>query len=265
MNRSDTPPSGLYHICTAGTSAARVRTVVDDPTIEINDDCSIGPLQDIDTPCPRTRVAFWNEIFGSGGCHTCRPGFDPLKQLAKVHPSLVKLAGHRGALVIWAGSSLTEQTLRRRLHWWLRDVPATVLEARVPDDSRATAAGTPLAMLDAATLHKALDCMAVVSDKHRSALAHEWVELREHGGDLRVWKDGQLAGQPANHHDAQLLALAGNGPILLPRLTGEAMGTIGYSQVFWKWRVRQLVAQGLLQMVDGSPGQWQKAVVHVSE
>lgn len=256
---SETSTSGLCHVCQAGTAAALVRTLVDEPVIEIIDDAAIGPLHDIDAIRPRARIAFWTEVLCASGAF---PHFDVGASLVVARQALEQLSRHRGTCIIWAGSHLTEQLMRRRLHWWLRETSATVAEIRVPDNDRHLEAGTSICLHDVATLRAASEQLVVVDKRERYCLAQEWVALRAQGSTVRVWEDQRIAARPYGFLDRRLLALAGDEPKLLPRLVGQAMGTIGYGEACWRWRVRQLVALGQMKVVEGCLDAWQTAVIH---
>lgn len=229
-----------------------MRAVVNEPVVEIMDDCSIGPLDDIDSHWPQARMTFWSEMLAEGGVAT-RPHVR--RHFLATHRALNELTDSSGiTIVIWTGSHVSEQSMRRRLHWWLRDTYATVAEVRLENIDRVQGlAGAPVEMHDVAQLRDALQRPVVITDERRAQLADEWVRLRQNGRGLRVWHDGHLVERPIDHYDDCLLALAGSKPILLSRLVVQAIRTIGRSATFWRWRAALMVDAGRLDLVEGEP------------
>jgi len=119
----------IRHICQGGTAAERVREVIGQSVFQMMDDYAVGPLNDIDSSSPDARIAFWAEMFALSGTTL----MDMRTENRVVNEALANLGRDAMEVVIWAGSSPTEQAMRRRMHWWLQDAPVLITEVLVDD------------------------------------------------------------------------------------------------------------------------------------
>jgi hypothetical protein len=241
----------IHHLCQGGSAAAMLRAALSEPVIDILDDTAIGPLVDVDTDQPDARVRFMQTLFACGG-------FDPREhdamdwygELRDMNHRLASLAASASEVVIWAGPGDTEQALRRRAHWWLKDASVTVSEV---DVSLREMANGSAALVDLAGKRVRTDAAL------RVRLASEWETIRQDGDAVRVVENDALRSCPIDHYDAGFAALLGAEPVKLmsSNVLGRAMSESGRSDLFCKWRFSVLIEQGKIVVTQGDVTQWE--------
>jgi hypothetical protein len=237
-----------------------LRAALNDPVIDILDDAAIGPLIDVDTDSPDARVGFMKTLFACGGFdHQDGDAMDWYGELRDMNRRLSMLAENASEVVIWAEPGETEQALRRRAHWWLKDAALPVSEVDV--SLREIARGTPKTQVVALDVAFAKDIVAKrkqASPELRAQLANEWDALKPHGDALRVWENNALASYPIDHYDATFAALVSSAPVKLMSadVLGAAMSASKRSDLFCKWRFSLLIAQGRLAVTQGDTQDW---------
>jgi hypothetical protein len=250
------------HICQAGSAMELVSTVVANNVIGIPDDCAVGPLIDVDSPVPEKRIAFWSDIFA---LDKDMSQFDWQAGFHTIYDQLEDLGRKAAEIVIWAGSHPTEQTLRRRVHWWLRSTQVKVSEVLVDTEDMADGVAqrihAPIACVSAERLQLRFAGRLASTDSLRKQLADEWVALRDHGHGIRLWAGNRLLEYPIDHYDATLLALVGKQPVRFARVVGQAMAETGQTDNFCKWRFATLVRTGHMSFASGNFHDWRSAMI----
>jgi hypothetical protein len=237
----------IHHLCQGGTAAALLRAALSEPVIDILDDTAIGPLADVDTNSPHARVAFMKALFACGGFDAQdTDAMDWYEELRDMNRRLAGLATNASEVVIWAGSGETEQALRRRAHWWLRDADVAVSEVAM----------SPRESTDATQ-------RAPVAADLRMQLANEWDALKKDGDALRVVENGALVSHPIDHYDATFVSMVSGTPakLMSAEIIGRAMSTSRRSDLFCKWRFSNLIAQKKIAVTQGDLSDWNSVFV----
>jgi hypothetical protein len=237
----------IHHLCQGGTAAALLRAALSEPVIDILDDTAIGPLADVDTNSPDARVAFMKALFACGGFDAQdTDSMDWYEELRDMNRRLASLAANASEVVIWAGSGETEQALRRRAHWWLKDADVAVSEVdKSPREATDASRRVP------------------ASPALRQQLASEWDALKQDGDALRVFENGTLVSYPIDHYDAGFTALVSATPtkLLSADILGHAMSSSDRSDLFCKWRFSNLIAQNKIAVMQGDMSDWSSLMV----
>jgi hypothetical protein len=250
----------IHHLCQGGTAAAMLRAALSDPVIDILDDAAIGPLGDVDTDSPDARVGFMKTLFECGGFdQQDGEAMDWYGELRDMNRRLSTLADSASEVVIWAEPGDTEQALRRRAHWWLKDAALPVSEIDV--SLREIARATPKNQAVALDVSYAKDLVAKRKQANlelRAQLADEWAALKPHGDALRVWENDALVSYPIDYYDVQFAALVPSKPVKLMSadVLGAAMSASKRSDLFCKWRFSMLIAQNTLAVTQGETRDW---------
>ncbi len=257
--------NSIRHICQGGTAAELVRTVVGENVIEIRDDCAIGPLTDVDSSSTDARVAFWTELFA---LDEEMRSMDWYAEFCVVNEALADLGRETTEVVIWAGSHPIEQTMRRRVHWWLKDSPVLITEVLVGTEDVANPdcyIHAPIARVSIERLHECFERRSSSTIEERRELAAEWAVLREIGCGVRVWEDGRLSERQIDHYDASLLSLVETEPVRFVKVLGQAIAETGRGDAFCKWRLATLLQAGEISLVHGRFHDWRSASVRRSK
>ncbi|HDS2561269.1 TPA: DUF1835 domain-containing protein [Klebsiella aerogenes] len=238
----------VRHVCQAGTAAELVRAVTGDTVIAVPDDCAVGPLSDVDLPNPETRAAFWKDIFTDVADMSA---VDWVSQLIRVRVQLAELLRGVDEVIIWAGEHPTEQLLRRRTLWWLKDTGIRVTEVfpggkNPGSEHPAEKEEKPVALIPPERLHEYYQTRQVISSELHQLLGKEWLRWQEHGKGIRILQNGELAEQPMDYYDNAMLSLFRDRPVEWGRGIGAAMAETGQTDSFCRWRIRILMQEGLL-------------------
>ena len=243
--------NSMGHVCQSGSAEELVRTVVGEGVIGIADDCSIGPLRDVDSASPDARVAFWTALFALDEKMSSMAW---RTEFCAVNEALAALGRETIEVVIWTGSSPGEQAMRRRVHWWLKDAPVSITEVLVGtedvvDPDRCI--HHPIAIVSIERLRARFEGRSPATIEDRRRLAAEWEVLREKGHGVRMWEGGCLFERGIDHYDAYLLSLVGSEPVRFVDVLGQAMAETGRSDAFCKWRFATLVQTGRVSLPQG--------------
>ncbi|HFH2546584.1 TPA: DUF3658 domain-containing protein [Klebsiella aerogenes] len=238
----------IRHVCQAGTAAELVRAVTGDTVIAVPDDCAVGPLSDVDLPYPETRAAFWKDIFTGVADMSA---VDWVSQLIRVRVQFAELLRGVDEVIIWAGEHPTEQLLRRRTLWWLKDTGIRVTEVLPGRKNRRNEHPVgkeekPVALFPPERLNEYYQARQDISSEQHQRLGKEWLQWQEHGKGIRILQNGELAEQPMDYYDKAMLSLFRDRPVEWGRGIGAAMAETGQTDSFCQWRIRILMQQGLL-------------------
>lgn len=255
----------IRHVCQSGAAAELVRRVSGADVVEVSDDYAIGPLVDVDSSSPDARVAFWSGIFA---LDKQMRSVNWSTELRAANKALGNLSRETTEVVIWAGSHPTEQTMRRRVHWWLKDSPLLVSEVLVGAHDVANpdrCIHAPIALVSSERLRACFERRSTSTADEREKLATEWAALRESGCGLRVWEGGALSERRIDHYDAKMLSLVQTGPTRFVEVLSQAMADTGNSDAFCKWRFATLLQTGEISLVHGSFNDVYSAIVRRGE
>ncbi|MGJ3449002.1 DUF3658 domain-containing protein [Enterobacter sp. PTB] len=242
----------IRHVCQSGSALIQLESLFDTDIRDIADDCSIGPLTDVDAASPLQRIAFWHDFFTL----TCGDaGRDWTTVFQGVHQQLRSLGEGTDEIVIWSGTHPVEQLLRRRIYWWLRDDTVRVTEVLVdtrdmnnPDgQTHAAIAQIPVGQLKLRFAERQTATPAL-----RLQLADEWVKLRGQGVGIRIIENNRLTERPIEYFDTRLLSIVGEQPTRLAHAIGQAMSETGMTDTFCKWRYIMLIQRGELALISGN-------------
>ncbi|WP_149330639.1 DUF3658 domain-containing protein [Citrobacter braakii] len=242
----------IRHVCQAGSALIRLESLFDADIRDIGDDCSIGPLTDVDTASPLQRIAFWHDFFTLSYGDA---GRDWTASFQGVHQRLYSLGEGADEIVIWSGTHPAEQLLRRRIYWWLQDKTIKVTEVLVDSDDLENPEGrhyAAVAQISTERLKLRFAERQIATPALRRQLADEWVELRDHGVGIRLIKNNRLTEHPIGYFDTRLLSIVGKQPTRLAHAIGQAMSETGMTDTFCKWRYITLVQRGELVLISGN-------------
>lgn len=219
---------------------------------EIADDCSTGPLADVDTASPVKRSTFWHDVFtltyGDAG-----PNWATVFQ--DVYQQLCSLSDNTDEIVIWSGTHPIEQLLRRRIYWWLRDKTVNVTEVLIDTRDMNNPGERPyaaVAQIATERLKMRFAERQSIPPALRKQLADEWVTLRDQGTGIRLIENNVLTEHPVAYFDNDLLSFVGEQPVQLNRTIGQAMSETGMGDTFCKWRYVTLIQRGELTLILGN-------------
>ncbi|HFI5337019.1 TPA: DUF1835 domain-containing protein [Serratia liquefaciens] len=250
------------HICQAGTAQIDLELIFKESIIGIADDCSIGPLCDVDTSRPKHRAAFWNDLFEQIYNNF---NFDWAVTLYNIYQQFSTIGRGTDEVIIWSGTHPIEQLLRRRSYWWLRNVPVKVTEVLFNDDDIANIAGksyVAVAQIPRELKELRFSERISIPVELRSRLADEWEILRDNGIGIRqLDKNGHLTENSIEYYDMVLQSLVGNQPILFSHAIGMAMVKTHMSDNFCKWRYMEIINKGGLLLSPGTPNKTSCAVI----
>lgn len=242
----------IRHVCQAGSAPIRLESLFDTGITEIADDCSTGPLADVDTASPVLRSTFWHDFFtlayGDAG-----PNWTTVFQ--GVYQQLSSLSDDTDEIVIWSGTHPVEQLLRRRVYWWLRHSATKVTEVLIDTrdmDSPGERPYAAVAQISTERLKIRFAERQSIPPALRQQLADEWVTLRDQGTGIRLIENNVLTEHPVAYFDNDLLSLVGEQPVQLNRTIGQAMSETGMGDTFCKWRYVTLIHRGELTLISGS-------------
>ncbi|HGM5324812.1 TPA: DUF1835 domain-containing protein [Serratia marcescens] len=242
----------IRHVCQAGSAQALLEALFDTGVTGIADDCTLGPLIDVDAPSPHQRIAFWHDVFARayGDTHT-----DWSARFYSVYQQLNTLSEHVDEIVIWSGSHPVEQLLRRRVYWWLRDKSVNVTEIPVDTRDKENPSGrhhAAVAQISADRLQLRFAERRPVSITQCRQRADEWVTLRDQGIGIRIIDNSLLTERPIAYFDVCLLSIVAARPIRLNQAIGQAMSETGMTDTFCQWRYTTLIASGELTLISGN-------------
>ncbi|UUZ81828.1 DUF1835 domain-containing protein [Paenibacillus sp. P26] len=231
---------------------------------------SVGPLGQLDEEAGQRRRWEWiSRRFDYYGYHI-HPNQE--HQIGPMADTLARLPEDK-RITIWYGDNAHDQVgLRFAMHV-LRDRRRPVHAVNITEAFTGIAGrfgGKPypltVGMTDLEALQEILErCQGdePLSDEARRRYEHEWQELSEREGNLRLWQDGAIRTVPEDRLDADLLAIVkklqdsqgGDGFVRAGRVAGEAMDrwnqVIGDSYV--QYRLWTLIGEGRLEF-RGMPG-----------
>jgi len=251
--------STIRHICQGGAAAERVREVVGQSVFQMMDDYAVGPLNDIDSSSPDARIVFWAEMFALGGTTL----MDMRTENRVVNEALANLGRDATEVVIWAGSSPTEQAMRRRIYWWLQDAPVLITEVLVDCADVATSdyrGYAPIAAVSIERLRSRFEQRRAPTNECRRQLVADWTVLRNKGLGVRTWEGGSLSERPIDHYDNHLLSLVGTEPASFLKVLGQAMTDTGLTDIFCTWRFAVLIQTGHLLLTPYDMQDWRSAI-----
>ncbi|MGC6030919.1 DUF3658 domain-containing protein [Enterobacter kobei] len=244
--------TNIRHVCQAGSAPIRLESLFDTGITEIADDCSTGPLADVDTATPVQRSTFWHDCFtlayGDAG-----PNWTTVFQ--GVHQQLSSLSHDTDEIVIWSGTHPVEQLLRRRVYWWLRNSTTKVTEVLIDTRDMDNPGERPyaaVAQIATERLKMRFAERQSIPPALRQQLADEWVTLRDQGTGIRLIEKNVLVERPIVYFDNDLLSFVGEQPVQLSRTIGQAMSETGMGDTFCKWRYVTLIQRGELTLISGS-------------
>lgn len=242
----------IRHVCQAGSALIRLESLFDTYIRDIADDCSIGPLTDVDAESPLQRIAFWHDFFTL----TCGDaGTDWTTLFQSVHQQLRSLGEGTDEIVIWSGTHPVEQLLRRRIYWWLRDDTVKVTEVLVGSGDLENPEGrhyVAVAQISTERLKLLFAERQTAPPGIRRQLADEWGKLRDQGTGIRIIENNRLAEHPIEYFDIRLLSIVGEQPTRLAHAIGQAMSETGMTDTFCKWRYVTLIQRGELALISGN-------------
>ena len=200
----------IWHICHGEQLGHMLRHAFGVRVVAIMDDCSVGPLVDIDSPFQTQRVGFWCAQVSQKEADR-RHGRQWEDLIAADRRELAQLDPMASEFIIWSADDAAEQCLLRRAAWWLSGHEAAV-SLTTFDVADFDPDGQAPRSLSAATRHHLLARFLrrrFLISTDRDALAAQWRRLREDRSMLRVWGDGHLKigqGQKLLLPDTQSLA-----------------------------------------------------------
>lgn len=230
----------------------RLVSLFDADIRDIADDCSMGPLTDVDAASPLQRIAFWHDFFTltSGNAGTNWTAF-----FQSVHQQLSTLSEGGDEIVIWSGTHPVEQLLRRRIYWWLRDDTVRVTEVLVDTLDLENPKGkhhAAVAQISTERLKLRFTERQTATPALRCQLANEWVKLRDQGAGIRIIENRRLTERPIEYFDTRLLSIVGEQPTRLAHTIGQAMSVTNMTDMFCKWRYITLIQRGELALISGN-------------
>ncbi|ENX4473328.1 DUF1835 domain-containing protein [Enterobacter roggenkampii] len=219
--------TNIRHVCQAGSAPIRLKSLFETGITEIADDCSTGPLADVDTASPLQRIAFWHDFFtlayGDAG-----PNWTTIFQDA--HQQVSSLSDDTDEIIIWSGTHPVEQLLRRRVYWWLRHSATKVTEVLIDTRDMENPSERPyaaVAQIATERLKIRFTERQSILPALRKQLPDEWVTLRDQGTGIRLIENNVLTEHPVAYFDNDLLSLVGEQPVQLNRTIGQAMSETG--------------------------------------
>ncbi|HBC0589186.1 TPA: DUF1835 domain-containing protein [Enterobacter cloacae] len=242
----------IRHVCQAGSAMISLESLFDTGITGIADDCTIGPLTDVDNSLPNQRIAFWHDVFnlayGDAG-----PNWTTVFQ--GVHQQLSSQSDDTDEIVIWSGTHPVEQLLRRRVYWWLRHSATKVTEVLIDTRDMENPGERPyaaVAQISTERLKMRFAERQSIPPALRRQLADEWVTLRDLGTGIRLIENNVLTEHSVAYFDKDLLSLVGEHPVQLNRIIGQAMAETGMGDTFCKLRYVTLIQRGALTLISGS-------------
>ena len=188
----------IWHICFGRPFGELLRHSFGSRVVFVLDDCSVGPLADVDSPCQAQRIDFWcaqvswrDAARGRLRCVSDAIAADR-REMAQLDPAADEF-------VVWTCPGAAEQCLLRRVTWWLSGHRATMSLATFDwldtgmdehDAPRPGAQGPALG-----SRHHLLSRFlrrSLLGAADRKVLASQWLRLREDPSMLRTLVDGQL-------------------------------------------------------------------------
>lgn len=200
MRQQDQPR--IWHICHGEPLGHVLRHAFGVRVVVIMDDCSVGPLADIDSPLQTQRVEFWcAQVSQKDTDRDHRQRWADL--ISADRRELAQLDPKASEFIIWNADAAAEQCLLRRAAWWLsgHDV---IVSMTIFDVTDMDLSGTAPRSFSSATHHHLLSRFLRrrrLDATDLQALAAQWRRLREERSMVRVWTDGHLK----IGHDQKLL------------------------------------------------------------
>lgn len=246
----------MWHLTCGDVAAVAVGRVLGVAAAEqlrvMRDDLAVGPLVDVDRrPCT-ARAGYWLGVWPVAV--TPRPDF--ADGLGTDADWLAGLARGDRPVTVWHGDSCSEQLLLARVAAALEGSELPLWE--VPcgtGDSRAEGRRA-VGMIEPEAL-AAYYLPQRVAAERKASLAAQWHAAVVANADIRRWRAGEFQGE--DHHAVDAILLAGCTrqwqplPSVMSKLMAHADGFFA-TDFFSFWRVRELVAQGRVEL-GGSPGQ----------
>lgn len=236
--------SKTTHLILGDCAADALRAALPDAAILVaRDDLPVGPLADVDSDAG-ARAAFWSEV---------NPFF-PYRFADKLAEERAMLASLPADLTVWVGNSCGEELMLRRIAWWRRGRPFTLI--RVPQiESVFPDAMFALGMCEAPQLQAAAELGEKTGKQSLAALAAEWEALRGSDG-LRSWQDGRFSCSPIDSLDDELWLCVSTRWEAAYQAVGEWMGNShGFFRSDWlgSWRMALLGKAGRVEFAEADP------------
>jgi hypothetical protein len=183
----------LWHICHGNRPEEQLRHAFGPRVVAVMDDCSVGPLADVDSPCQGQRTDFWCAQVSRRDAQRGR-----VRQVADMiaadRRELAQLDPGATEFVVWTCNDAAVQCLLRRALWWLSGHTASVSVASFdPAESLLNESG--VSGPSSAARHHLLSRFLrrkTLALADREVLALQWLRLRDERSMLRVWADGHF-------------------------------------------------------------------------
>lgn len=239
----------VQHVCHGADVKHRLQRLFGENIIDLSDDCSVGPLGDVEAATPRLRMRFWQRLRASLDVApeirmACEPAFE--QDLRR----LMQLGAGVDEVVVWSGNNATEETFKRRVNWWLIEKCAKVTDAQVLDSARP---GEILwvGSLSDRELKLAYQARCTLTATARLKLADDWEQLRRYGRGLRTLDCTRLVDRPMWHHDEEIVSALRTGPIPLRHFISLLMVATQQCSAFCVWRISLLCRRGQVSVEEG--------------
>ena len=246
----------FQHIVSGDTALEAVKSAFnldDDDLVNMDDDLSLGPLQDLDAGHAQ-RASFWRRVFGSQAAafeaehRTFRDG------IAATSAAFRALPQDERPCLVWFGTGANEELTLRRGAYALSNSAREIWAAEVlPVDQKPL----PKHWCTAVGVCREDDLRAIYTRRRlfsadeRRTLADEWAKAVAESSDdtLRHYAEGRIETRPIGSYDDRLIATIGDTEHRTVRIVGDVMGNTEdayVSDAFLFWRLRELARVGIL-------------------
>ncbi|MFZ9408416.1 MAG: DUF3658 domain-containing protein [Burkholderiaceae bacterium] len=210
--------------------------------IGFSDDLTQGPLGDLDA-----RVRYMQALLKGYGEFADEPDV-PFKAWRSIQAHLEQ--EQADAIIVWMGINVTDAVLIRMVCDGLAACPVPLWRITVPEVRERPY----VAMHEPEHLARMMSMREPVSDHERTALAKDYLRIRDSNAFVRRLEQGQLIDVPVDFYDPLLIAACGSDWQAAARVVGHAMshcdGPNLMGDGFFTMRLHALIDAGHIEL-DG--------------
>ena len=117
--------------------------------------------------------------------------------------------------------------------------------------------------MDPQELDRFVTAARLVSPAERQTLARRWRELRRENAPLRTMEGEQVVSVPADYYDDRIRREFPREPVVAAQLIGDAMDCqrIPHGEGFIAWRIRTLIENKELRLVEEHPTMFSRSII----
>lgn len=117
--------------------------------------------------------------------------------------------------------------------------------------------------MDPQELDRFVTAARLISPAERQTLAQRWRELRRENAPLRAMEGEQVVSVPADHYDDRIRREYPREPVVAAQLIVDAMvrQNIPHGEGFIAWRIRTLIDNKELRLVEEHPTMFSRSII----